>query len=87
MSYPFQFFEGFAIVSKAIGPSVPGRVQFRGSWWKAICRGAVTLPPGAVVRVVGREDITLVVEPESRLSSSDLSGIVVHQSSEEACDT
>ncbi|MGC9502944.1 NfeD family protein [Baaleninema sp.] len=71
MTYPFQFIEGFAIVSKPISPSIPGRVHFKGSWWKATCRGAMTLNPGDRVRVIGRDDITLIVEPETGFSPLD----------------
>lgn len=40
-----------------------GRVRVRGESWRA--RSAVPLEAGTRVRVVGRERLTLVVEPES----------------------
>jgi membrane protein implicated in regulation of membrane protease activity len=53
-----------AIVDEMIqGPHHKGRVQFQGSWWPARCDFEVVLVPGQVVRVVGIDRITLVVEP------------------------
>ncbi|PSB06569.1 hypothetical protein C7B61_16880, partial [filamentous cyanobacterium CCP1] len=46
-----------------IQPGKNGRVRFQGSWWSARCEQDVTILPGEVVRVVGRQNITLIVEP------------------------
>lgn len=54
---------GEAIVDTLIEPSQPGRVKFQGSWWSARCDRNLTIPPGEVVQVIGRENITLLVEP------------------------
>ena len=51
-----------AIVEEEIRPEQSGRVRFQSSWWPAKCDGEITLKPGAVVRVVGLDNITLIVE-------------------------
>lgn len=55
--------EGEAIVSEKILPGQPGRVRFQGTWWPARCEQDLTLLAGEVVYVVGRENITLLVQP------------------------
>lgn len=47
------------------GPGKKGRVYFQGTWWPAICNLNVVLNPGEVVKVVGIDRITLMVEPFS----------------------
>lgn len=51
-----------AIVEEEIRPQESGRVRFQSSWWPAKCEGEITLKPGEVVRVVGLDNITLIVE-------------------------
>ncbi|MDB9314234.1 NfeD family protein [Spirulina sp. CS-785/01] len=55
--------QGEAIVEQTIIPFQRGRVKFRGSWWFAQCLHDIALPPGERVNVVGRNSITLLVEP------------------------
>ncbi|EKQ67645.1 membrane protein implicated in regulation of membrane protease activity [Leptolyngbyaceae cyanobacterium JSC-12] len=56
-------FYGKGIVSETIAPHQTGRVRFQGSWWSALCEQEVTLPPGKMVQVIGRQNITLLVQP------------------------
>jgi membrane protein implicated in regulation of membrane protease activity len=50
-----------AIVDEEIRSNEPGRVRFENSWWPAKCDLDMTFEPGEVVRVVGIENITLIV--------------------------
>ncbi|MEG3895381.1 MULTISPECIES: NfeD family protein [unclassified Microcoleus] len=50
-----------AIVDEEIRPNECGRVRFQNSWWPAKCDLDLTFEPGEVVRVVGIENITLIV--------------------------
>ncbi len=50
-----------AIVDEEIRPNEPGRVRFQNSWWPAKCDRDLTFEPGEVVRVVGIDNITLIV--------------------------
>lgn len=59
-----------AIVVKAIEPYKMGQIRFQGAWWSARCVQQTTLFPGEVVKVVGRQNITLLVQP-TRTSSQD----------------
>jgi membrane protein implicated in regulation of membrane protease activity len=52
-----------AVVTQAIPPGESGRVYCRGSLWPAQCVQTINLPPGTRVRVAGRVNITLLVEP------------------------
>jgi len=54
---------GKGIVSETIAPHRTGRVQFQGSWWSALCEQEITLAPGKMVQVIGRRNITLLVQP------------------------
>ncbi|MBD2577929.1 NfeD family protein [Oscillatoria sp. FACHB-1406] len=58
-SNPWQ---GEAIVDEEIQPYKSGRVKFRGTYWEARCDRKMTFVPGEVVRVLRRENLTLVVE-------------------------
>ena len=51
-----------AIVDEEIRPNECGRVRFQNSWWPAKCDRNLTFGPGDVVRVVGIDNITLIVE-------------------------
>ncbi|AFZ06442.1 protein of unknown function DUF107 [Oscillatoria nigro-viridis PCC 7112] len=51
-----------AIVDEEIRPNECGRVRFQNSWWPAKCDLDLTFEPGDVVRVVGIDNITLIVE-------------------------
>ena len=52
-----------AIVEEEIRPDQCGRVRFQSSWWPAKCDDLqITLKPGAVVRVLRLDNITLIVE-------------------------
>lgn len=51
-----------AIVEEEIRPDKCGLVRFQSSWWPAKCEREITLKPGEVVRVVGLDNITLIVE-------------------------
>lgn len=50
-----------AIVDEEIRPQECGRVQFQNSWWPAKCEQEITFQPGDVVRVIGIDNITLIV--------------------------
>lgn len=52
-----------AQVCEKLRPGQLGQVEFRGSWWTALCLDNVVLLPGASVRVVDRVELILVVEP------------------------
>lgn len=52
-----------ATVSSTIHPYRTGRIWFQGSWWSARCERNVTLFAGQTVEIVGRHNITLLVEP------------------------
>lgn len=52
-----------ATVAKTIAPYRTGQIRFQGSWWSARCQSDIVLQPGEQVNVVGRQNITLLVEP------------------------
>ncbi|MEG4503409.1 NfeD family protein [Microcoleus sp. F6_B4] len=58
-----------AIVDEQIRPNEPGRVRFENSWWPAKCDLDMTFQPGDVVRVVGIENITLIVAASFAIDS------------------
>ncbi|MEG4322824.1 MULTISPECIES: NfeD family protein [unclassified Microcoleus] len=51
-----------AVVEEEIRPGQSGRVRFQSTWWPAKCDLDITLKPGAVVRVLALENVTLIVE-------------------------
>jgi hypothetical protein len=55
--------EQTATVRDAISPNKPGRVEFLGSWWSAKSATNVPLQPGSTVEVIGRQKLTLIVQP------------------------
>ncbi|MBP0012111.1 MAG: helix-turn-helix domain-containing protein [Roseofilum sp. SBFL] len=55
--------EGEAVVDQPIPPYGQGRVYYRGSWWPATSIEETTLLKGQCVRVVERQNITLLVTP------------------------
>lgn len=50
-----------AIVDEEIRPQECGRVRFQSTWWPAKCARDMTFVPGDVVRVIGIDNITLIV--------------------------
>lgn len=58
-----SYFTGKCIVDQVIHPNQEGKVRLSGSWWPAACPQALSLHPGQAVRVIGRRNLTLFVEP------------------------
>jgi membrane protein implicated in regulation of membrane protease activity len=52
-----------AIVMQVIRPGKQWRVHYSGSYWNARSLQATPLQPGDIVYVIGRQNITLIVEP------------------------
>lgn len=52
-----------AVVVETIVPGRRGRVSLGGSFWFARCTHSISLGPGTLVKVRGRDNITLWVEP------------------------
>lgn len=52
-----------AIVDEEIRPQELGRVRFQNTWWPAKCDREMTFKVGDAVKVVGIENITLIVAP------------------------
>ena len=50
-----------AVVTEAIAPNKPGRVEFGGTTWKA--EAAQELAAGASVRIAAKKNLTFTVEP------------------------
>ncbi len=58
---PPEFLGEKVTVLQAITPMQPGIVEMHGTNWKA--RAEVAIPAGAVVEIIGSENLTLVVKP------------------------
>lgn len=52
-----------AIVDQILPQGNRLRVRYAGSWWFARCLRPASLTQGSQVRVVGRENLTLLIEP------------------------
>lgn len=59
-----------ALVVEEIVPGRRGRVRCGGSFWPARCPQPISLLPNTLVRVVGHDNITLLVEPDPVLPDS-----------------
>jgi membrane protein implicated in regulation of membrane protease activity len=59
----FADLQRLGTVSEVILPHRCGRVHYQDSWWPAICLENQRLEPDTLVRVIDRQNITLVVEP------------------------
>jgi membrane-bound ClpP family serine protease len=58
-----------ATVFDPIPANCMGYIKFQGIFWRAQCFQAVNLEPGMLVRVLDRENLTLIVEPIARYVS------------------
>lgn len=56
-----EFTGKLAVVTEAVAPNKPGRVEFCGTTWTAEAGQAV--PAGASVRIAGKKNLTLKIEP------------------------
>jgi membrane-bound ClpP family serine protease len=59
----WDYLDQLAVVQRLIRPNRRGRVRYRGSSWYALCPANIILLPGRTVRVIGRANMTLWVEP------------------------
>lgn len=59
-----------ATVFDLIPPNCMGYIKFQGRFWRARCFQQVSLEPGMLVRVIDRENLTLIVKPISRYAES-----------------
>ncbi|MEM8603708.1 MAG: NfeD family protein [Cyanobacteria bacterium P01_H01_bin.121] len=58
---------GTGTVDEIITPTIDGRVKYHASYWPARLhrpQGHWVLAPGTQVKVLGRDNITLLVSPE-----------------------
>lgn len=55
--------EVLAVVSELIPANSMGYIKFQGSLWRVRCPQKVSLEPGMQVRVLDRQNLTLIVEP------------------------
>lgn len=56
---------GNGIIDQVVTPEQLFRIKFSGSYWSAKTINPYVLHPGDFVRVIGRQSITLLVEPIS----------------------
>ena len=61
-SHFLRFSENIATVEERIFPEHKGRVRFQGSFWPAQCERIIQFMPGDKVQVIGRRNITLIVD-------------------------
>lgn len=59
-----------ATVLEPIPANTTGYIKFQGSLWRAWCPQQVSLEPGMRVRVLDRQNLTLIVEPIAHYVSS-----------------
>ncbi|NMF84893.1 NfeD family protein [Nodosilinea sp. P-1105] len=52
-----------AVVVEPVLVGQSGRIYLENTWWTARCLTPVSLPVGTRVRVRGRDNLTLIVEP------------------------
>jgi membrane-bound ClpP family serine protease len=72
---PGQKYDPLQLLAKnveSLEPGKAGHVIFQGSFWRAVTNTSFTLQTGTLVRVVDRQNLTLVVEP---LTQEGLYGI------------
>lgn len=55
-----EFLGQKAVVTKKITPNTKGKIEFRGSYWKA--EAYETIPEGAPVEIIDKNNITLIVK-------------------------
>lgn len=55
--------DGVGVVSRLIQADEPGRVKYQQSYWHAIAWDGIAVLPGTRVRIVGVDNITLIVDP------------------------
>lgn len=57
---------GYGVVDKSIAPNRPGRIRFRGTYWKAELAypGCRKIAAGETAKVIGIQGIGLLVTPE-----------------------
>lgn len=59
-----------AVVFEFIPANSLGYIKFQGRLWRAWCPQQVSLDPGTRVRVLDRQNLTLIVEPIAHYASS-----------------
>ncbi|NJO74268.1 MAG: hypothetical protein HC833_11225 [Leptolyngbyaceae cyanobacterium RM1_406_9] len=59
----FCSFDNEAVVGEVVQQGKIWRVKYEGTWWTARSVQPLILNPGDVVYVVGRQRITLIIQP------------------------